>query len=376
MRILHLIPSLGFGGAETQTLLLHEGLLSCGHESFILTLSTAEREKPPHTKELGLPARLRTLPAALPLLQAEVRAVSPDIIHSCQLLADVACGRLVGPTARVSTLCNMFGVAHQDVTSSPSSKALSATIGYVWSRTLSNRFRRLVAISEAVRDSFLKHPYTSLPGDRIRVIYRATRKQKRTSGHELYAIRGSFGIPISAPCILHIGRHVPQKNQDRLLAAFASLPQELGAVLLLVGQGPLTADLVELSTQLKIRDRVQFLGLREDVSDLFGCADVFAFPSLFEGLGVSGIEAAMSGVPCVFSKASALLEVMPSEDFGYHCDAKSVASIASALYRALNDRDGARQRADRLQERVAREMNLSRMINEHVKVYEDALERC
>ena len=53
---------------------------------------------------------------------------------------------------------------------------------------------------------------------------------------------------------------------------------------------------------LKIEDRVNFLGVRSDINDLYQGMDLFFFPSLFEGLGIVAIEAQVAGLPCIFTK--------------------------------------------------------------------------
>lgn len=100
----------------------------------------------------------------------------------------------------------------------------------------------------------------------------------------------------------HVGRFNPQKNHAFLLDIFAALlKKEPNAVLLLVGGG---ADMPKIQAkvqELGIAERVRFLGVRSDVADLMQAMDVFVFPSLYEGLPVTMVEAQASGLPCIIS---------------------------------------------------------------------------
>lgn len=100
----------------------------------------------------------------------------------------------------------------------------------------------------------------------------------------------------------HVGRFNPQKNHPFLLDIFTSLlKKEPDAVLLLVGGGEGMPKIQAKAQELGIAERVRFLGVRSDVADLMQTMDVFVFPSLYEGLPVTMVEAQASGLPCIIS---------------------------------------------------------------------------
>lgn len=100
----------------------------------------------------------------------------------------------------------------------------------------------------------------------------------------------------------HIGRFVEQKNHRFLIDIFYKFHCEYpNTILLLVGQGPLMKEMKEKVNSLKLNEAVQFLGQRNDVSELYQAFDLFLFPSLYEGLGMVMIEAQCSGLPCIAS---------------------------------------------------------------------------
>lgn len=106
----------------------------------------------------------------------------------------------------------------------------------------------------------------------------------------------------------HVGRFNPQKNHEFLIDIFAECMKEnLNVVLMLVGDGNGKCKIEDKVKKLEISDKVIFTGIRDDVSELMQAMDIFVFPSLFEGLPVTMIEAQAAGLPCVISN------MIPSE---------------------------------------------------------------
>lgn len=100
----------------------------------------------------------------------------------------------------------------------------------------------------------------------------------------------------------HVGRFDTAKNQAFLLDIFQSvLKREKNAVLILVGDGILRPSVEKKACELGLKDRVLFLGLRSDIPELLQAMDAFVFPSIFEGLPVTIIEAQASGLLCIVS---------------------------------------------------------------------------
>lgn len=100
----------------------------------------------------------------------------------------------------------------------------------------------------------------------------------------------------------HVGRFNPQKNHSFLIDIFAALlKKEPNAVLLLVGGGEDMTKIQAKAQALGVAEHVRFLGIRSDVADLMQAMDVFVFPSLYEGLPVTMVEAQAAGLPCIIS---------------------------------------------------------------------------
>ena len=100
----------------------------------------------------------------------------------------------------------------------------------------------------------------------------------------------------------HVGRFMEQKNHTFLLDIFAEIhKQKPDSVLLLISDGRLMDEIKRKTAQMGLADNVMFLGNRGDVNELMQAMDVFLFPSLWEGLPLTGIEAQTAGLPVLMS---------------------------------------------------------------------------
>ncbi len=100
----------------------------------------------------------------------------------------------------------------------------------------------------------------------------------------------------------HVGRFNFQKNHKFLLEIFAEIKkQKENAVLWLIGKGELENEIKKQAEKLKVLKSINFLGVRSDIPNLLSAMDVFVFPSLFEGMPNTVIEAQTNGLPCLIT---------------------------------------------------------------------------
>lgn len=100
----------------------------------------------------------------------------------------------------------------------------------------------------------------------------------------------------------NVGRLEEQKNHRFLISMFAKLCEESNRYeLILCGDGSLRNELENLCEEKNIKDKVKFLGNREDANSILQAMDIFVFPSLYEGLSLALIEAQLSGIPIIMS---------------------------------------------------------------------------
>lgn len=114
-------------------------------------------------------------------------------------------------------------------------------------------------------------------------------------------VKQQLGLKKEEIVIGHVGRFSPQKNHIFLIKIFKAVIQKKNAKLLLVGDGNLRGIIENEIENLGSKENVIFTGVRSDIADLMQAMDVFVFPSLYEGLPVTMVEAQAAGLPCVIS---------------------------------------------------------------------------
>ena len=180
---------------------------------------------------------------------------------------------------------------------------------------------------------------------------------------------------VDRPFVLSVGSREPGKNRTRLIRAMHELRGEgIDRALLIVGQKAWKyEDEAALVRELGMDDRVIFAGYAagEDLPALYSAADVFAFPSLYEGFGVPVLEAMACGAPVVTSNVSATAEV--ADEAALLVDPLSVTSIRDGLRGLLVDAALRARLSRRGMERAA-SFSWRRAAEETHAVYEGVME--
>jgi len=199
----------------------------------------------------------------------------------------------------------------------------------------------VAAVSQATRQSLIEHFGT--PSGKITVIPNGVRShfQRITDPILLAATRHKFGL--KHPLILGVGTLEPRKNHHGLIKAFhkaqsaAGKKQRPAMLALAGGTGWLYEETQQLVTKLKLEKKVRFLGRVSELEliTLYSMADVFAFPSFFEGFGVPPLEAMACGAPVITSNTSSLPEV--AGDAALLIDPHNTSELAQAMILLLED---------------------------------------
>lgn len=112
--------------------------------------------------------------------------------------------------------------------------------------------------------------------------------------------RKEFGAKDNTMVIGHVGRFNKQKNHKFLIDVFEEYHKKNNdSALWLLGEGDLRNEIEKYVDSKGLRDCVKFLGVRKDVNRIYSAMDYFVFPSLFEGMPNTVIEAQVAGLPCV-----------------------------------------------------------------------------
>jgi glycosyltransferase involved in cell wall biosynthesis len=155
--------------------------------------------------------------------------------------------------------------------------------------------------------------------------------------------RERFGLAGDCKVVLYVGGEGPRKNLPRLLRAFARVKAALpGVKLIKAGAADLPAwhdRLLTLRSELALDDDVLFVNHlpEEDLVAFYNLADLFVFPSLYEGFGLPPLEAMACGAPVVCSDAASVPEVVG--DAALTVDPHSVEELAAAMLRVLTEPD-------------------------------------
>ena len=206
----------------------------------------------------------------------------------------------------------------------------------------------VATVSQEVSHTLIEHFHTS--PDKLSVVPNGVGPHFRriTDPVLLGATRHKFGL--QSPFVLGVGTLEPRKNHIGLIKAFHKAQQQKDGPQMLAiagGHGWLYEETRQLVADLKLEKKVLFLGRVSDLElvTLYSMADIFAFPSFFEGFGIPPLEAMACGCPVITSNVSALPEVVG--DAALLINPHDSDALADAMLTLLHDesrRDELRQK--------------------------------
>lgn len=205
-----------------------------------------------------------------------------------------------------------------------------------------------VAMSRAIRDEFLQ---AGVPPQKVALISHGVDvgRFRPATRDERLALRQRLGLPIDGRIIIYTGRLLRGKGLEALIAAFRPVAAaEPSAHLVIVGSGEgqslsVDADLHAAAQAEGLDARVTFAGRVDAVEDWLRASDVFAFPSMFEALGIALVEAAACGLPAVASRTGGIVDVVEDGRSGVLVPPGDVAALSAALHRLVTDPDLGRE---------------------------------
>ncbi|MCC7355734.1 MAG: glycosyltransferase family 4 protein [Anaerolineae bacterium] len=273
------------------------------------------------TEELRTDRRLRWEQWELP---RRVRAARAQVLHLTGFGAPIR-----RPCPTVLTVHDLIGYLF------PAN--LPPVARFYWARWLpfSVRFAgRIIADSEHTRGDLQR--LLSIQEERITVIPLAADERFRPITDPVVRadVRDRYDLPSSF--ILYVGTLEPRKGLDTLVNAFAALAGDFPHALVIAGKkGWYTLPLFRQVEALGLRHRIRFTDYVDD-ADLpvvYNLADIFVFPSRYEGFGLPPLEAMACGVPVVSSNAASLPEVVG--DAGVLVSPDNVEALAAAMRQLL-----------------------------------------
>ena len=346
MRILHVIQELETGGAERVVLTLATGSRKEGHE---VAIAAAPGGLGPEAggEQFELPLierRISRLPAAAWALRRALKAWRPDVLHchnpGMALVAGLA-------TARGRThagLVTVHGVPDEDY--SAAARLLRAT------------GLPVVAcgpgVEQGLAERGLRTELTIVNG-----IGPAPPPAERGR------LEAELGVTFAPRLVVAVGRLAPIKNHALAIDAVSQVPD---ATLLVVGEGPLRAQLERRLREAGLTERVVLTGVRRDARAVVGAADAFVLSSIAEGLPLAALEALAAGTPVVATAVRGVRELVKDGESALLVPPGDAGALAGAVQSVLGDPPlAARLRAGGQQ--VAAGYTEDAMVDRYLRLY-------
>jgi glycosyltransferase involved in cell wall biosynthesis len=360
MRIVHLLTSLGIGGAERQALALAERMRERGHSVAVFTLRPQLDPEWPTSLpvfRLGMKKDPVSVLAAVIRARRTLRDLSPDLVHSHGFHANLFARllRILLPrTVIVSTIHNVYEGGRLRVLAYRLSDGLCA---------------RTTAVSEAVAQRFVA--LRAVPQERCTVVRNAVDTDELVP-NPVRRVKTRESLGAGADFIwLAAGRLAPAKDYPNLLRAFAQLcSAHTGAQLWIAGQGTesANAELENLASDLGVERDTRILGLRRDLPALLDAADAFVLSSAWEGMPLALGEAMAMEKPAVATDVGGVREL--AGDSARLVAARDSAALAEAMDAVMREPEDARQaQGNAARVRIATHFSVEARAEEWEEIY-------
>jgi glycosyltransferase involved in cell wall biosynthesis len=367
--VLWLIKGLGLGGAERIVVMSAPALQRRGWQVEVAYVRPDKDAWVPALVEAGVTTHCLGEPGPVPggrwplELQRLLRARRYQVIHSHSPVAATVARALPGGRGSVfvHTEHNVWPRFRLPV------RVLNtATIG---------RNRRLFAVSDAVARSMKPtrwEPWARVPAPEV--LYHGIDESEVRTGSEARAKgRADLGVPPHAFVIATVGNLVPKKDHHTLLDAFATaFAQHPDTHLVIIGGGPLEAELRARAATLGVAERVLFTGQRPGVADLYGAFDLFVLSSLHEGLPLALLEAMASELPVIATSVGGIPEVVTDGRDGLLVSPRDPGALADAMRSIARDEETAARLAAAARVTAGR-FSIPRAVDRMAAVYTDVL---
>ena len=233
---------------------------------------------------------------------------------------------------------------------------------------LNKKTDRIIAISDWIRHFACK--VEGVPPEKIRTIYYGLPEMNNSVfGNEF---REEMGFGSREVVLGIIARLVKQKGHSYLIKAFANVYEKNRNIrLVIAGDGELRSSLKEIVQRKKLDSVVHFVGYRKDVREILAAVDIFVHPSLWEGFGLSILEAMAMGKPIIATDISAIPELVKDRVTGFLVPPKDISSLAGSI-ESLSSDEGLRQKlGQKAKERCLSMFSVESMIKKTLKLYDE-----
>jgi glycosyltransferase involved in cell wall biosynthesis len=291
-------------------------------------------------------------------LYRRLAALRPAILQTFLFHANIV-GRLAGTAARVPVIVSGIRVAEK------------RSRARLWLDRVTDRLvTRHVCVSRDVAD--FSTTRGGLPSGKIRVIPNGVDFERYANA--MPADLTQFGVPPGSRVLLFVGRLDPQKGPLQLLEVAAELFADHSDLqLVMVGDGPLAAELRAWTKERNLDSRVHFVGRQADIGGLMRAANVFVLPSQWEGLPNVVLEAMAAGTPVVAMAVEGIHDLIADGKSGLVVPLSGEPRLAEAIRGALRSPDQARAMAVEAQRIVHERFTWPLVAAEYERLYAQLL---
>lgn len=370
MKVLHVITTINRGGAENHLVELVHGQLAGGLRVAVVYLKgdgywmAVLQEAGAEVTGLGL-SRYGEL-APLWRLRRLLAGFAPDIVHAHMPPAELY--------VRLALLGSRGGGSPLVISKHNDEPFFRGLGQRCLGRWVARGAAHLIAISDAVNRYSCAN--LGVPASKVTTIHYGidTAPYAAVEGEAVIALRAAWDVPADAWVIGTVARLVPQKALPVMLEGYAAYRAAATrpSRLVLVGRGPLEADLKSLAARLGIGEEVVWAGFREDIPTVMRAFDCFALTSNYEGFGLVLLEAMAAARPVVATAVSAIPEVVADGETGLLCPAGDAAAVAAAFTR-IEDRALRATLGHAGALRAGERFTLERMVAKTVAIYQECI---
>ena len=387
-KVLYLVDGLGLSGKTKAMVDLIAGLDRARYQPSVICLDPEPSVLYDRLRDLGVGVEQVPCPDGLNLsVVARLGAIAyqtrPQVIH-CYNPRPMLYGGAVARALRVpATLGTLSAFAcltpDGDYRFLPQKLVSTSRRNRVRNRVATWLTRLLVTVSSTLGENFCR--YNGIDRRRLRVVpygVDATRFEQVTP-EQVAAFRAKHGLPATG-VIGSIGRLVEQKDYPTQLRAFALAAARMPSLfMLLVGDGPLRAELEALARELGIANRVCFAGHTNEVPVAMRALDVFVLASKFEPYGVALLEAKAAGAAVVATRVNEIPEIFDqmsdrasSEPMGLLVPPEDPVAMADAFVRLAGDEPARRAMGARAARDAQARHSLKAAIAAYQNLYDEA----
>ncbi|MBE0604561.1 MAG: glycosyltransferase family 4 protein, partial [Deltaproteobacteria bacterium] len=358
MRVCHIISGDQWAGAEVMNYRLLQGLKEFKDlELFAILLNegkVAEEFRKLGVKVIVIQESGRNFFELLAKTRRSVQTISPDIVHSHRMKENILAYHSSKSRKKSGLICTQHGMPE------PLDGKMKALKRFVLSKyhfgILSRRFRKVVVVSEDIRNRFLRG--YGFPEERIEMIHNGTDipDRCREARNEGFFVIGSAG------------RLFPVKDYPLMVEIAREVTREASGVRFeLAGEGPEKDRLLELIKKNGLERHFLLKGFVEDIPRFYEGLDLYINTSLHEGLPMSILEAMSHGLPIIAPDTGGLREIIEDGRHGFLLKGRNPRAYSDSCLRLIANRALLREMGDRSREKIRNEFSCDEMTEKYYR---------